>query len=88
MAAPLPLLYVASSRGITYRKVPAADRRYPCGRTFHGTWEEAHAALLARAQGQHASAQRAAKQAKAREAAAARALLKVQAMAAPLEPKP
>lgn len=84
MVARLPFLYVASGRRkvITYRKVSAADRRYPCGRTFHESWEGAHAALVEQAQEEHARAQRDAKRARAAEASAARALLKLQSMAA------
>lgn len=46
-----PVMWVASNHSlqINRRKVTASDRRYPRG-TFHETWEEAHAATVAKAQ--------------------------------------
>ncbi len=79
-----PVMWVASNYTpqIHLRKVTATDRRFPRA-TFHETWEEAHAAQLAKAQ---ARLERAGKEAKAAVRAAMSAhnsLKKVEAMAKP-----
>lgn len=83
---PNPIMWVASTHSshISHRKVAATDRRYPRA-TFHDTWEEAHAAVLARANERLERAGRDAQQAVRWALNAAKAVSKVEAMTKPGE---
>ena len=52
-------MYVASGKlnQISLRKVTSHDRRYPWGASFHDSWTEAHAAIVARREAELIKAQ-------------------------------
>lgn len=79
-----PILWVASNKTlqINRRKVTSTDRRWPMA-TFHDTWEEAHAAQVAKAQGRLEKAGKEARRAVRSALSAAKLLDKVEAMKNP-----
>lgn len=87
MPKPNPLMYVVSGRlpMINRRKVTGEDRRYASvyGKTFHDTWEEAHAALIARLEKKVERATAEAKQAARWAHQAERQLAKARALRPP-----
>lgn len=82
-----PKMFVASCRAnhISHRKVTATDRRDWRGTSFHDTWAEAHAAIVARREAELVKAQNQAAQYQRWLKSAERALEKAKAMKPPGE---
>ncbi|WP_399696568.1 hypothetical protein [Xenophilus sp.] len=79
-----PVMWAASDHSpqINHRKVTAYDRRWPRA-TFHDTWDEAHAAQVAKAEARVERSARELKQATSAALRALKALDKVKAMKKP-----